>query len=189
MDRIVQRVEAANNINPFSGATTFSGLTIVGSYPAASPVNTLSGHALEGMVELIQQYSELRASIDRLAEKKIDVQVDFPTDDFPKETAERLDIVSKCEKYLHAIAVKDQMLWEALQDKKKCEEKLDQERRLTEEYAKEIADWANMAQQMTAQIHQLKAQNAALEQRVEELDIVLRDNNIIYDIRDAPYLS
>lgn len=186
IDRLVQRIEAANNINPFSGSTNFSGLNIVGSSPSSMPISTASGQAISSMVEIIQQYSELSGAVDRLASKEVSVQVDFRTDDFPKETSERLEIISKCDKYLHAIAVKDQMLWVAMQDKKKAEDSLEQERRLSQEYAQEIAQWADMAQQLAGQIKHQKQENQELERRVEELTSILREHRIFDDIVRTP---
>lgn len=181
IDRVVQRVEAANQISPFSGASTFSGLSVLGSSPTAAPITSASGQAISSMVEIIQQYGELSATVDRLATKQIVIQNDFRTDDFPKETSDRLEVVARCDKYMHAIAVKDQMLWVAMQEKKKAEESLEEERKLCQEYALEIAQWADMSQQMATQIRNEKSENEVLQRRVEELMNVLRDNRIFVE--------
>jgi hypothetical protein len=94
---VIQRVEAANHLSPFNGTPSFSGLNILGSSPSAVPISSASGQAISNMVEIIQQYGELSATVDRLATKQITVQSDFPTDDFPKETAERLEVISRCD--------------------------------------------------------------------------------------------
>jgi hypothetical protein len=177
IDRVVQRVEAANNVNPFGGAA-LSGLSIVASSPSGAPVNGISGHAVGNMVELIQQFNELSANIDKLSSKQISIQLDFQTDDFPKETAERLEVISKCDKYLHALSVKDQMLWVALQDKKKVDENLEQERKLSQEYAEEVAQWAELSQNMASQINSLKEDNSNLQREVQELHAIIRNHNI-----------
>ena len=187
IDRVVQRVEAANNVSPFYGASNFSGITILGSSPTAAPVGSASGQAIGSMVEIIQQYGEISATVDRLASKQITIQNDFRTDDFPKETAERLEVISRCDKYMHAIAVKDQMLWVAMQEKQKAEDSLEEERRLSQEYAQEIAQWAEMSQQMAVQLRNEKNEKKELERRVEELTTLLRENRIFVDVRDAPY--
>ena len=82
------------------------------------------------------------------------VQTEFPTDDFPKEVAERLEIISRCDKYLHAMNVKDQILWTALQEKKQSDEQLTEERKLSQEYAEEVAHWAELSQNLSQQLHQ-----------------------------------
>lgn len=174
-------------MSPFNGASNFSGLTILGSSPSAPAVQTASGNTVSNMVEIIQQYGELSATLDRLSTKQISVQTDFHTDDFPKETAERLEVISKCDKYMHAIAVKDQMLWVAMQEKKKAEDSLEQERKLSQEYAQEIAQWAEMSQLMASQIRSEKSAKLELEQRVEELTSILHDNRIFVDVKSTPY--
>ena len=42
--------------------------------------------------------------------------------------------------------IKDQMLWSALQEKKVMEEELEAEKKLSSEYANEVAEWAVMSQ-------------------------------------------
>ena len=180
----MQRVEAANNINPFSGAA-LSGLSIVGSSPSTNAVSGISGHAVGHMVEIIQQFNDLNATIDRLSSKNLAIQLDFPTDDFPKETAERLEVIAKCDKYLHALAVKDQMLWVALQEKKRSEENLVQERKLSQEYAEEVAHWAQLSQGMAGQIAGLKADNETLHRDIEALTTILRNNNIFVGLEST----
>lgn len=185
IDRIVQRIDAASQITPLTNGG-FSGVSIVGSGPNSMPIAGVSGNTVNTMVDLIQQFNDLSVNIDKLSTKQINVQVDFPIDDFPKETAERLEIVAKCDKYLHAIAIKDQMLWVALQDKKKCEEDLAQERLLTQEYAQEIASWAELSQGMATQVNSLKGENDALKRKVKELESILRQNNIFTDLSTTP---
>jgi hypothetical protein len=185
IDRIVQRIDAASQITPLTNGG-FSGVSIVGAGPNAIPISGISGNTVNTMVDLIQQFNDLSVNIDKLSAKQINVQVDFPIDDFPKETAERLEIVAKCDKYLHAIAVKDQMLWAALQDKKKCEEELAQERQLSQEYAQEIASWAELSQGMAAQVNSLKGENDGLKRKVAELESILRQHNIFTDLSTTP---
>ncbi|CAB1096679.1 unnamed protein product [Ectocarpus sp. CCAP 1310/34] len=69
----------------------------------------------ERMVELVQSYRELCNSIDRVANKPFDPTIDVQADDFPHETAERLEVLRRADRYEHALSVKDQMLWEAMQ--------------------------------------------------------------------------
>jgi hypothetical protein len=130
------------------------------------------------MVELIQQYTDLVNSIEAAATKQITVQVDFPTDDFPKETAERLAMLARCDKYSHALSVKDHMLWLALQDKEKCEELLDQERQLSSEYANEVVNWADVCQNLKEQAYETQCENDQLRSENERLQSLLREHGI-----------
>jgi hypothetical protein len=79
------------------------------------------------------------------------------------------------------------MLWVALQEKKKAEERLEDERKLSQEYAQEIAQWAEMSQQMATQLRNEKTQRIELEHRVEELTSLLRENRIFVDVEAVPY--
>ena len=117
-------------------------------------------------------------NIEKLSMKPVSIQCDFPTDDFPKETAERLEIISRCDKYLHAMNVKDHICWTALQEKKKIEEQLLEEKKLCEEYAGEVAQWAEMSQVMAQQLHQVKEENRAVNEKNLYLIDILRKNNI-----------
>jgi hypothetical protein len=160
IERIVRRVELANDDGLYNSAT---GVLLTSAVPGSVPVETVRGPRAASMVELIQQFADISSHIERLASKAITVQVDFPTDDFPRETAERLEIIARCDRYTHAISVKDHMLWSALQDKEKVEEQLSDERRLSHEYAQEIANWAEVAQDLSQQVVQMKQEKEKMD--------------------------
>jgi hypothetical protein len=179
IERLVRRVEVANGDSIMRGP---SGVIVT----SAAPMGQYS--ALEGvpasraslMVELIQQYGDLSSAIEKQSSKAIAVQVDFPTDDFPKETAERLEIISRCDKYSHALAVKDHILWTALKDKEKAEEALEAERKLSFEYAQELSQWAELSQNVQQQLRISKNENENLHQTNLYLINLLRENNIYF---------
>ena len=104
--------------------------------------------------------------------------MDFPTDDFPKETAERLEVMSRCDKYSHALSVKDHMLWLALQDKEKCEELLTQEKQLSSEYANEVVNWADLCQNLKEELYYSQVDKDKLVAENERLQRILRENGI-----------
>lgn len=143
-------------------------------------MESVRGPRASSMVELIQQFSDLSSTIERLSSKIITIQTDFPTDDFPKETAERLEILSRCDKYMHAVAVKDHMLWTVLKEKEKQDELLKDEKKLSFEYAQEITKWAEIAQSLTHQVYHLKQEKDKLERNNHDLINVLRENNVFY---------
>lgn len=132
------------------------------------------------MVELIQEFADLSATINKLAVKTLSVQTDFPTDDFPRETAERLEILSRCDQYIHAVSVKDHMLWTVLKEKERQQELLEVERKLSHEYAEEMAKWAEVSESLTQQVLRLQRENEKLERTNYELVHTLRDNNVCY---------
>jgi len=183
IERVVRRVELANQHNLRIGPT---GVLVTSASTGSTPLESVSGPRAASMVELIQQFSDLSATIDKLSTKVLTVQVDYPTTDFPKETAERLEIIARCDKYVHALAVKDHMLWMSLQEKERAEEQLQEERRLSHQYAIEVADWAEMAQRMAQQMSSLQREKEVLERRNQELVNVLRQHNIFYVTRQQP---
>eukprot|EP01035_Chromulina_nebulosa_P018818 gene18818-24588_t len=144
IERLAKRVELArdDNINNYAGS---SGIVFTSSSPGISPIEPIKLPKATSMVELIQQFADIATQIEKLSTKQINVQIDFPTDDFPKETSERLEIISRSDRYMHAVNVKDHMLWVALQEKQKTEELLNDERQLSSEYAIEVSEWANIA--------------------------------------------
>lgn len=179
IERIVKRVEIANEHGALY-ANSSSGITLTSALPGSVALDTVRVPRAAQMIEVIQQYSDLCAEIERLVAKPIEVQVDFPTEDFPTETADRLEVIARCDKYTHAIAVKDHMLWLAMQEKAKAEDELEQERQLTQEYAEEVARWAQMSRDYAMQVHGLKKDLEASDKRVEELTALLRKHNIHY---------
>jgi hypothetical protein len=84
---------------------------------------------------------------------------------------------------MHALSVKDHMLWEALQEKEKTEDLLGEERRLSHEYAQEVASWAEMAQTLAQQNVTLKQEKEKMERRNQDLVAKLREHNIYYDVQ------
>ena len=157
-------------------------MLLTSAAPGSLPVETIRAPRAASMVELIQQFADLNSTIERLATKAVTIQVDFPTDDFPKETAERLEVLSRCDKYVHALSVKDHMLWSALQEKERLEEQLAEERRLSHEYAQEVASWAEMAQTLSQQVLALKQDRERIDRRNKDLIDTLRQHNIYYSV-------
>jgi GTP-sensing pleiotropic transcriptional regulator CodY len=155
-------------------------LLVTSAAPGLIPVEDVNGPMASHMIELIQQFGDLNTTIDRLATKPLTVQTDFPCDDFPKETAERLEILSKCDQYMHAVSVKDHMLWTVIKEKERQEELLQGERKLSHEYALEVTEWAEMSQNLTHSLNLLKLENEKLERKNKDLINVLRDNNLFY---------
>lgn len=203
IENLVRRVEVANDqgrVHSQTGVTVTSASSVghdsrhsysphVGwkglstaphsaSNPHSASYETVNVPRADLMVELIQQYTDLVNAIETAATKQITVQVDFPTDDFPKETAERLAMLARCDKYTHALSVKDHMLWLALQDKEKCEELLDQERQLSAEYASEVVNWADVSQALKEDAYETQCENDRLRAENERLQGILRDNGI-----------
>ena len=177
MERVVRRVEQAHDDGHFHTST---GVLVTSAAPGSYPVETIRGPKAAAMVELIQQFPELSATIERLSTKPITVQTDFPTDDFPKETAERLEILARCDRYVHAVAVKDHMLWAVMKEKERQDELLEEERKLSHEYAQEVSKWADVSQKLSAQVGQLKQEKERIERQNRELVNVLRENGLFY---------
>ena len=155
-------------------------MLITSAAPGSIPLESVRAPRAASMVELIQQFGDLSSTIERLSSKSLSVQTDFPTDDFPKETAERLEVISRCDKYMHAVTVKDHMLWTVLKEKERQEELLQEERRLSHDYAQEVAKWAEISQSLTHQVMQLKQEKDKIERKNFDLINILRENNVFY---------
>lgn len=180
IERIVKRVEQAN-ISEQEQLHTTGVLLLTSAHPGAIPTETIRPPRTVAMVELIHEYGPLCESINRASIKPITVQAEFPVDDFPRETTERLEVLARCDKYMHAVSIKDHMLWIALQEKDKAEEALKDERQLCQEYADEVANWAEASQQWSQKNLALKAENEILQGKVQTLMNILRQNNIYYE--------
>lgn len=126
IERIVKRVEQANLDETENMSST--GVLITSANPGSIPVETVRAPRAVGMCELIQEFGNISQDINERATRQVTVQVDFPTDDFRRETAERLEVIARCDNYMSALNVKDHMLWTALQDKEKADEALRGER-------------------------------------------------------------
>lgn len=180
IERIVLRVEQANLAETENMAST--GVLITSANPGSIPVETVRAPRAVAMCELIQEFGHLSQTIKDKANKQVSIQVDFPADDFPRETAERLEVISRSDNFVTALNVKDHMLWIALQEKDKAVEELRSERGLCQQYADELANWAETSQQLVEENNRLRGERDAQEQRIHDLLRVLRENNIIYEV-------
>eukprot|EP01041_Mallomonas_annulata_P006967 gene6967-14145_t len=160
--------------------TITTGVLLTSAAPGSIPLEAVRLPRAAMMVELIQQFADITAQIERLSTKTLNVQVDFPIDDFPKETAERLEVISRCDRYAHALSVKDHMLWVAIQEKDQSLELLDEERRLSHEYAQEVAKWADLSQTLSYKVNSITQEKERLETINRDLLNLLRDHNIFY---------
>lgn len=105
---------------------------LTSAVPGVMTIDPIPAPKASIMIDYIQQYSDLVSQIEKVSSKKISVMVDFPTNDFPRETSERLEVISKCDRYLHACNVKDHMLWEALQENQRLKDELNEKLNDTE---------------------------------------------------------
>ena len=130
------------------------------------------------MLHLIQQYPDLQLKIDELAARIPVIDTEFSSSDFPTEISDRLAVIARCDKCAKAISVKDDMLWLALNEKEKVEEKLLHENKLNQDYYVEINKWAEIAQTQIGQNRQLKSEKDLLLQENHKLRALLRKNNV-----------
>eukprot|EP00903_Cladosiphon_okamuranus_P011998 g11267.t1 len=112
----------------------------------------------EKMVELVQSYRELCNSIDRVAGRPFTSNIDVKADDFPHETAERLEVLRRADRYEQALSVKDQMLWVAMQECQRLEAKCEEERSLGQEFAEEAQEWVKLTGKLSDRVNALTAE-------------------------------
>jgi hypothetical protein len=65
-----------------------------------------------------------------------------------------------------------------MKEKEKQDESLDEERRLSHEYAQEVAKWAEISQSLTQQVLYLKQEKEKTDRKNINLINILRENNI-----------
>ncbi|CAN0056187.1 unnamed protein product [Ectocarpus sp. 4 AP-2014] len=130
----------------------------------------------ERMVELVQSYRELCNSIDRVASKPFDPSIDVQADDFPHETAERLEVLRRADRYEHALSVKDQMLWEAMQESQRLKEKCQEERSLGQEFAEEAQEWVTLTGKLSDRVNALTIETERTGQLRKENALLAREN-------------
>ena len=63
----------------------------------------------EKMIELVQSYSDLCAAVDRISNRPVDTAIAVTPGDFQHETAERLEVLRRADRYERALAIKDQV--------------------------------------------------------------------------------
>jgi hypothetical protein len=177
IERAVRRVEHSNDERSREVPT---GVVVTSVTSGLQSADGFTLPKATRMVELIQEYSDLTSTIEFLSTKPVAVRVDFPTDDFPRETAERLEVISRCDQYAQALAVKDQMLWTALQEKTQLESSLEDETQLCHEYALEVSKWAEIAQGLNAQLAHMKQQVGLVAEKNNRLTGILREHDIYY---------
>ena len=145
IDRVTEQVEGARS----SGGAGPGLLDFADGRSAAAP-EPLS------TVDVIQMYPELCAAIDRLAAKPVAGVAEVRADDLPTETAERLEVVRRADRYEEALALKDAMLWELLREKEGAdgerESGLERQRTLEAE----LANWLELSDRMAKEIADLR---------------------------------
>jgi len=84
----------------------------------------------ESMLRLIQNYPDLSRNVERIAARLNPTlkPLDPSASVFPRETKKRIDCLGREARYEEALAVKDRMIWEMLQERKALEEKLNEEK-------------------------------------------------------------
>ena len=173
IERSVRRVEAANEDSVYGNT---HGVLLSSSSKNSSGLEMIRAPRAQVMVELIQNFADLANQIERLSTKQINIQNEFATDDFPKEVNERLEIIAKCDSYLHAVKVKDQLLWKALQEKESLEEQIKHEKSLCAQYADEVSQWATMSQDCVQEMAKCKKENEALRNQNNYLQELLKSH-------------
>jgi len=182
IERLVKRVEQAHQDGNYLKGTenSYAGILVTSVASGLQPVEAVPAPKAALMVELIQEFSEISGTIDRISSKMVSVKVDFPTNDFPKEISERLEIINRCDRYSHALSVKDHMLWTTIQERERFIELLEEEKKMSQEYAQEVAKWAELSQTLTSTVKALTAERDKLSHTNKDLINALRENNIFY---------
>ncbi len=145
------------------------------------------------MVDLIQSYGDICAMIERVRDRPFIVDGKMPSDDFPRETAERIKVLERADRqecrvvvviqthnsirnnaahvqiirYEKALAIKDQMVWNLITEVRQLEEKAEAETQLGREYEKELEEWATLANRLAEENSVLLREKADLSSQHE----------------------
>lgn len=179
IERLYRRVEQANIDESQQLSTT--GVLTTSAHPGSIPVESIRTPKAVAMVELIHEFGDLFANISQLSIKPVNVQVEFPTNDFPRETAERLEVMARCDKYAHAVSVKDHMLWLALKEKDEAVDALAKEREVAQSYCEELKNFYQDMEQLSGENLRLRQERELLQMRNRDLVRILREHNIYYE--------
>lgn len=172
IEGIMRRVERANQVTPNP-----TGIILTSVNPTSSSTPPQYSNPLI-MAEVIQEYGELSSLINQTANKMIQLQVDFPTDDFPRETSDRLEILNRCDRYIHAMNVKDHLLWLALQDKEKLQQKLEESQQYSHELELEVLRWGEVGKRYEQELIRIQAEKTDVEKQNYHLRQLLMKNGI-----------
>lgn len=186
IDRVLKQIDIADGDMTSGGVN--DGVRVTTGYPpsavtmpgdsAAGGMSAWTAGRASKMVEVIHRYSDVTSTMERLASRSVSVHTDFP-DDLPKETASRLDVLSRCDRYAHALQVKDQMLWTALKDKERLEMQLSTEQELSREYGSEVTEWVGVAQRLGGELEAAREEQLRMQDTNHRLMQLLRDHGII----------
>ncbi|CAM9207788.1 unnamed protein product [Scytosiphon promiscuus] len=130
----------------------------------------------EKMVELIQSYRELCNSIDRVANRPFDPNIGVRADDYPHETAERLEVLRRADQYEQALGVKDQMVWAAMQESELLKQKCQEERTLGQDFAEEAQEWVKLTGKLSDRVNALTAETQQMARLQKENAFLIREN-------------
>jgi hypothetical protein len=179
IERLYRRVEQANIDESQQLGST--GVLTTSAFPGSVPVEGIRTPKAVAMVELIQEFGVLFESINKQAVSPVNVQTEFATNDFPRETAERLEVMARCDKYMHAVNVKDHMLWVALKEKDEAQEALAKERELSQKYCDELNVFLTDLERVSQDNMRVKDEKDLLQMRNRDLIRILREHNIYYE--------
>ena len=123
-------------------------------------VDGAGGDGSTAMLGLIQGYPDLVRGLERLASRALPglptAEAGATLADFPRETKKRVYAMNREPRYEEALAVKDRMIWEVMQERIKAEKALAEEKTLCEEYSEEMGSWLEMTDRLGREVNVLR---------------------------------
>mmetsp|Transcript_709 Transcript_709/g.1747 ORF Transcript_709/g.1747 Transcript_709/m.1747 type:complete len:435 (-) Transcript_709:1555-2859(-) len=146
IDRITEQVEGARSAGGVgAGIADFGG----GSGADTGPLSSL---------DIIQMFPELCSAIDKPSSRPVGNMVDVTAEDLPTEVAERLEVLRRADKYEEALALKDAMLWELMQEREGLLDKQEKNGETLKQFEDEMANWLALSDKMAEEIASLRSQ-------------------------------
>ena len=139
------------------------------------------------MVGFIHRFSELCHEVEALGARATPHLPDCDPDaSLPRDLGDRLEAVAANRGWADALDVKDEMLWELADKLKAAETKLDSEKALTDEYAKEVAHWVDLTRDLQAELDAVKGKDDARDRLTRDHRRLLAEKDLVEDeLKDA----
>lgn len=184
IERVIVRVERANIDMSAIPSPANATVLLTSAYPGSAVIEGIKAPKAIEMVELIHEFGDLCSSIEHLSAAPVQVQADFPCDDFPREIKDRLEIINKADNYAHALRVKDHMLYTVMQENEQLKMLLTEEKALSADFLNEANQCLAVTQSMQQEVQVLKDRERKLQEKVFTMLRVMKEHGIYYDNSD-----
>ena len=102
------------------------------------------------MIDFLLKFKKTKDSIDQMLQKPVKTEIEVQTNDFTNDLEEKRKKLQKFEKANEILKVKDDIIWNMMQEKKQLEEK--ELIKIKERTQNEITEWAKLSDKYSNQL-------------------------------------